>query len=75
MQTKKNKFYPDFIAVTKKGAVIALEWKGEDRISNEDTAYKVKIGDLWAKLGGSKLHFYLVHNGNIEEVLNSIKSL
>lgn len=72
---KKNKFYPDFIAVTKKGNIIALEWKGEDRISNEDTAYKVEIGDLWAKLGGSKLHFYLVHNGNIEEILSEIKKI
>lgn len=72
---QKNKFYPDFIAVTKKGAVVALEWKGEDRISNEDTAYKVKIGEMWVKLGKGKLHFFLVHNKNIEEVLNELKTL
>lgn len=72
---KKNKFYPDFIAVTKSGSIIALEWKGEDRVSNEDTAYKVEIGEMWAKLGSGKLHFYLVHNKNIEEVLNEIKEL
>ena len=72
---KKNKFYPDFIAVTKKGAVVALEWKGEDRISNEDTEYKVAIGEMWANLGKGKLHFFLVHNGNIENVLNQIKTL
>lgn len=72
---KKNKFYPDFIAVTKKGTVIALEWKGEDRVSNEDTGYKTEIGDLWAKLGTGKPHFFLVHNGNMEEVLKTIKGL
>lgn len=72
---RKGKFYPDFIAVTKKGNIVALEWKGEDRISNEDTAYKVEIGNQWAKLGKSKLHFFLVHNKNIEEVLNGLKSL
>ena len=72
---KKNKFYPDFVAVTKKGNAIALEWKGGDRISNDDTTYKVEIGDLWAKLGGSKLHFLLVHNGNIERILTALKTL
>lgn len=72
---RKNKFYPDFVAVTKKGDIIALEWKGEDRISNEDTEYKVEIGNLWTERGGEKTNFFLVHNGNIEEVLEKIKSL
>lgn len=72
---KKNKFYPDFVAVTEKGNIIALEWKGEDRISNEDTEYKTKIGQMWTELGKDKLHFFLVHNGNAEEVLNAVKSL
>lgn len=72
---KKNKFYPDFVAVTKKGNIIALEWKGEDRISNEDTAYKVEIGELWAKLGGNEAFFSLVHNGNINGILKLIKQL
>lgn len=72
---KKNKFYPDFIAVTKKGNIIALEWKGEDRVSNEDTEYKTKIGEIWAGLSTNKLFFFLVHNGNIEEILKKIKGL
>lgn len=72
---KRGKFYPDFIAVTKKGQIIALEWKGADRISNEDTAYKIEIGEIWSKLGGGKLHFFLVHTGNVEEVLEAIKEL
>lgn len=72
---KRNKFYPDFVAVTKKGNILALEWKGEDRVSNEDTAYKVKIGEMWEKLGKGKLYFFLVHNGNVEEVLVKIRDL
>ena len=72
---RRGKFYPDFVAVTKKGAVIALEWKGEDRVSNEDTAYKMEIGELWSKLGGGKLYFFLVHTGNVEEVLEQLKNL
>ena len=72
---RKGKFYPDFVAVTKKGAVVALEWKGGDRVSNEDTAYKVEIGEIWEKLGKGKLRFFLVHTGNTEEVLSTLKKL
>ena len=72
---RKGKFYPDFVAVTKKGNVVALEWKGEDRISNEDTEYKTAIGEQWVKLGKGRLYFFLVHNKNIEEVLNGLKGL
>lgn len=72
---KKGKFYPDFVAVTKKGVIIALEWKGGDRVSNEDTQYKVEIGEIWKKLGNGKLAFFLVHTGNVEEILQKIKEL
>jgi hypothetical protein len=72
---KKGKFYPDFIAVTKKGTIIAFEWKGGDRVSNEDTAYKVEIGELWEKLGKGKLKFFLVHTGNVEEILTAVSRL
>ena len=71
---KKNKFYPDFIAITKKNNIIALEWKGEDRVSNEDTQYKEEIGKIWESLN-SKLHFFLVKNKNVEEVLTKLKEL
>jgi type III restriction enzyme len=72
---KKGKFYPDFVAVTDKGNLLALEWKGEDRISNEDTDYKKEIGKIWEKLSKGKLHFFLVHTGNIEETLTTMKKL
>jgi len=72
---QKNNFYPDFIALTNKGNILALEWKGEDRVSNEDTKYKEEIAKVWEQLGKGKLNFFLIHNGNIEKVLNEIKAL
>ena len=57
------------------GNIIALEWKGEDRVSNEDTQYKEIIAHVWEKLGKGKLHFFLVHNKNTEEVLSKVKRL
>ena len=72
---RRNKFYPDFIALTNKGNVLALEWKGEDRVSNEDTQYKEQIANVWEQLGKGKLYFFLVHNANVEGVLTKIKQL
>src|SRR3989338_2304422 len=72
---KKNRFYPDFIVVTKKGNILALEWKGEHLQDNSDTEYKVEVGKIWEKLGKGKLHFFLVGNNNVEEVLTDIKEL
>ena len=70
-----DKFYPDFVAVTDKGNILAIEWKGEHLISNEDTAYKVELAKEWERLGDGKLHFFLVSNDNVDEVLNKIKVL
>ncbi len=72
---RKGKFYPDFVAVTKKGNIVALEWKGGDRVRNGDTGYKGGIAKEWEKLGKDKLYFFLVHNGNTEEVLSDLKNL
>ena len=72
---QRNKFYPDFIALTKKGNILALEWKGEHLTTSDETKYKDEIGKIWGKLGKDKLHFFLVHNGNVEEVLTRIKEL
>jgi superfamily II DNA or RNA helicase len=72
---QRNKFYPDFIAVTNKGNLLALEWKGEHLLTGEDTKYKEEVARVWEKIGKGKLHFFLVHNGNIEGVLLKIKEL
>jgi superfamily II DNA or RNA helicase len=72
---RKNKFYPDFIALTTKSNILVLEWKGEDRLSNDDTKYKEEVGQIWEKLGKGKLHFFLVNNKNVESVFLKLKEL
>jgi len=72
---ENRNFYPDFAALTKKGNLLVFEWKGEDRTSNDDTKYKETLGAEWVKLGKGKLHFFLVHNGNVDTVLSKIKEL
>jgi len=72
---KRGKFYPDFVALTKKGTTLALEWKGADRKTNEDTIYKEQIAKNWETMGKGNLAFFLVTTTNIEEVLNEIKKI
>ena len=72
---ENRNFYPDFVALTEKGNILAFEWKGEDRISNDDTKYKDAVAKVWEKLGEDRLHFFLVHNGNVAEVLEKVKKL
>ena len=70
-----DKFYPDFIAVTDRDDILAIEWKGEHLIGNEDTTYKADLAKEWEKLGNGKLHFFLASNDNVDEILNKIKAL
>lgn len=72
---KSNKFCPDFLLKTKKGNFIVLEYKGADRKSNEDTKYKEEIGKLWAKIAGTKYHFFLVTKDTLQDVLGQLKDL
>ena len=72
---ENRNFYPDFVALTEKGNILAFEWKGEDRKSNDDTKYKEALGKVWESLGKGKLHFFLVHIENVSSVLSKVKTL
>ena len=72
---KPGKFYPDFIVKTKTGSYILVEYKGEDRLTNEDTEYKIQLGKLWEKLSDDKNKFYLVNVKSSDEVLKQISNM
>jgi superfamily II DNA or RNA helicase len=72
---KPNKFYPDYIIKTVSGKYLLVEYKGEDRLSNEDTQYKVKLGELWQKLNKGKSQFFLVGKANSDEIIKTISIL
>lgn len=71
----KNKFYPDFIAKTKKRNYFILEYKGEHLKKSEDTIYKNNIGEKWEKLSDKNYSFYLVDVKNIDDIINKISKL
>ena len=71
---ENRNFYPDFVALTHKGNIIAFEWKGEHLRDNPDTKYKEEVGEVWAK-SRKNLKFFLVDNRNVNEVLEEVKVL
>jgi len=48
LQTSTDRFYPDFVAELQDGRILVVEYKGEDRWSNDDSKEKRAVGDLWA---------------------------
>jgi type III restriction enzyme len=70
-----NKFYPDFIAQTKGGHYVLVEYKGEDRLSNEDTTWKKQLGKLWQELTDNTHHFYLVGKKDATTIIKAIQEI
>ena len=52
--THDDKFYPDFVVKLTDGTYAAIEYKGGDRVSNDDSKEKNLLGELWAQNGGGK---------------------
>lgn len=60
LPTSTDKFYPDFVALLNDGRLYAIEYKGADRISNDDSKEKDNIGKLWAEKSNGKCLFKMV---------------
>ncbi len=72
---KKQKFYPDFIAKTKKGNYIVIEYKGEHLIGSDDSDYKEAIGMEWERLAGNNYHFKWAEKKDIDNLIGEISKL
>jgi type III restriction enzyme len=49
LQTASDRFYPDFVAMLEDERILVVEYKGEDRWSNDDSREKRGVGELWAE--------------------------
>lgn len=54
LPTSTDRFYPDFIALLQDGRIFVIEYKGEDRVTTDDTKEKRNIGELWAARSDGK---------------------
>lgn len=59
LPTSTDRFYPDFVAELSDGRLLVVEYKGGDRMSNEDSREKRDIGLLWGKLSNDKCVFLM----------------
>ncbi|NJD60913.1 MAG: hypothetical protein FIA98_16080 [Anaerolineae bacterium] len=59
LQTSTDRFYPDFVCLLNDGRYLVVEYKGEDRWSNEDSREKRIIGEVWAKRSDEKCLFVM----------------
>ncbi len=59
LQTSTDKFYPDFVAELVDGRILVVEYKGEDRWSNDDSKEKRAVGELWAERSGGGCIFVM----------------
>ncbi len=53
------KHYPDFLAMTKSGVLLAIETKGDDR-DNSDSRRKLELGKAWEGAAGGQYGYFMV---------------
>lgn len=60
LPTSTDWFYPDFVAELEDGRLFAMEYKGGDRYSNDDSKEKRDIGMVWAAASDGRCVFAMV---------------
>ncbi|MFO7684237.1 MAG: DEAD/DEAH box helicase family protein [Chloroflexota bacterium] len=74
LQTSSDKFYPDFVCKLKKDRYLIIEYKGEDRKTNEDSREKESLGQLYEKRSNGKCLFIMITNKNYAAISAKINT-
>jgi len=72
LPTSTDKFYPDFVAQLKDGRILVVEYKGEDRWSNNDSKEKRLIGEVWEKLSSGRCLFIMPKGKDLNAIKQKI---
>jgi len=73
LQTSTDRFYPDFVCMLNDGRYLVVEYKGEDRWSNDDSREKRTVGEVWAKCSQSKCLFVMPRGQNLGVIREALK--
>ncbi len=74
LQTSSDRFYPDFVCKLRDGRILVVEYKGEDRWSNEDSREKRLLGGLWAERSSGKCLFIMPKGKDFASIQTLIQS-
>lgn len=55
--------YPDFLAMTRNGRILAIETKGE-QLKNDDSRNKLALGNLWSTEAGPDYQYFMVFDND-----------
>lgn len=73
-QTPTGSFYPDFVCKLKDGRIAVIEYKGGDRISNEDSKTKLAIGTAWQDRSKGRCIFLMPTNRDFPSIREAFKA-
>lgn len=73
LQTSTDRFYPDFVVELTDGRYLVIEYKGEDRWSNDDSKEKRAVGELWADRSGGKCLFVMPKGRDFAAIVQAVQ--
>jgi type III restriction enzyme len=62
LESRPDRFYPDFIALLNDGRILVVEYKGEHLITGDPAKNDRLIGELWAERSKGRCLFAMVTN-------------
>jgi type III restriction enzyme len=74
LPTSTDRFYPDFVCALNDGRFLVVEYKGEDRWSNDDSKEKRDIGGLWEARSQGTCLFVMPKGRRLGEIAAKIAS-
>lgn len=72
LQTSTDKFYPDFVCLLNDGRYFVVEYKGEDRWSNDDSKEKRDLGGLWEERSSGTCLFIMPKGKQFDTIRTKI---
>ena len=72
LQTSTDKFYPDFVCELNDGRYLVVEYKGEDRWSNDDSKEKRNLGGLWEERSSGQCLFVMPKGKDYNAIMSKI---
>lgn len=73
LQTTTDKFYPDFVSLLNDGRYLVIEYKGEDRWTNDDSREKRDLGEFWEKQSGGKCLFIMPRGKDLGAIAAKVR--